>query len=131
MTSARVIGFLFVGAAAGIINVLSRIGLSRIFPYEMAVALAFPIALTFAFVVNRQHVFDGASGSAFEQYVKFAVVNLLALGQVWIISVALARVVFPRFGITWYPETIAHTAGVMSPLATSYFAYKYFVFSRR
>lgn len=131
MKSPRIIGFLLVGAVAGLINVLSRIGLSLVFPYEIAVALAFPIALTFAFVANRQHVFEGAPGSASGQYVKFAAVNLLAsLGQVWLISIVLARFFFPRFGFTWHSETIAHAIGVMSPLATSFFAYKYFVFKQ-
>jgi putative flippase GtrA len=131
MRLSRFVRFVLVGVAAGAINILARIGLSRVFSYEIAVALAFPIALTFAFVINRRHVFDGAVGSAREQYAKFAAVNLLALVQVWAISVALARVVFPHVGLTWHAETIAHSIGVMSPIATSFFAYKYFVFARK
>jgi putative flippase GtrA len=55
-------------------------------------------------------------------------VNLLALVQVWLISVGLVRLVFPAIGFIWQAETMAHAIGVVSPVITSYFAHKYYSF---
>jgi len=118
-----------VGLLAALINVVARLLFNQMMSYELAVALAFPIALTVAFALNRRYVFDGHGGDAKGQYVKFAIVNLLALSQVWLISVGLARLVFPSLAFTWHADTIAHIIGVGSPVLTSYFAYKYFVFA--
>ena len=128
MRSLKALGFVIVGITAGIINVLTRMLLNLWLPYEIAIALAFPVALTFAFVLNREHVFKASSGSGGEQYLKFAIVNLLTLVQVWMVSVGLTRFLFPYIGVTWHPEGVAHLIGVLSPIATSFFAYKNFVF---
>ena len=127
MTS-QAIGFVLVGLLAGLVNVLARIAFNYFVPYEVAVTLAFPVALTVAFVLNRKHVFRATEATAHGQYAKFALVNVLALAQVWFISVGLAKVVFPQLGLVWHAETIAHTIGVASPIATSFLGYKYFVF---
>ncbi len=55
------------------------------------------------------------------QYVQFAIVNLLALVQVWLISVGLLQLVFGhRLWMT--SGNLAHGIGVVSPILTSYFA---------
>ena len=128
--SARALGFVVVGGIAGGVNVAARAFFSQFFPYELAVMLAFPVALTVAFLLNRHYVFQATAGAPSGQYGKFALVNILALLQVWAISVGLVRLVFPSIGLVWHAELIAHTAGVLSPIATSFFAYKYFVFAR-
>lgn len=125
----RSLKYVSVGLLAALVNVVARLFFNQIVSYELAVALAFPVALTVAFALNRHYVFDGRGGDAKGQYVKFAIVNLLALSQVWIISVGLARFVFPGAGFTWHADTIAHIIGVGSPILTSYFAYKHFVFA--
>lgn len=126
--TAQSIRFVVVGLLAGAVNVLTRILVNQIASYEVAVALAFPVALTVAFALNRNYVFGGSRGSPAAQYLKFALINLLALAQVWLISVGLARYLFPAMGFTWHADTIAHIIGVGSPIVTSFFAYKYFVF---
>lgn len=128
--STQAIGFVFVGLLAGGVNVVSRILFNYVVPYEVAIVLAFPAALTVAFVLNRWLVFRATEGEASTQYAKFAMVNILALAQVWLVSVGLARVLFPLVGFTWHAETIAHAVGVASPIVTSFVAYKYFVFAR-
>lgn len=121
-------GFIAVGLFAGAANILARIGLSTWFNYQIAVALAFPIALSIAYVANRQFVFDGDKQASVGEFSRFALVNIIALAQVWVISVGLARFVFPAIGFTWCADTVAHAIGVGSPILTSFFAYKLFVF---
>jgi putative flippase GtrA len=117
-----------VGAAAAAVNILSRVVFSQFVRFEYAVALAFPIALTFAFVMSRWFVFEIFRRNIWAQYVRFLIVNLFALVQVWFVSVGLAGFLFPAIGWTWYPELLAHTIAVASPILTSYYAHKAFTF---
>ena len=55
----------------------------------------------------------------------------LAVAQVWIVSVGLARFVFPAIGFTWHDETVAHVIGVLVPVVTSYLGHKHFSFAAR
>jgi putative flippase GtrA len=120
--------FLFVGIAAAAVNILSRVLISNLVPFEYAVALAFPIALTFAFSMSRFFVFEASRRSTWEQYLRFWLVNLAALVQVWLISVGLSFWVFPKIGWTFHAELVAHTLAVCSPVLTSYYAHKVFTF---
>jgi hypothetical protein len=61
-------------------------------------------------------------------YGRFFVVNLAALAQVWLISVALYRLIFPMIGFEWHAELVAHSVGVLSPVVTSYYAHKHYSF---
>lgn len=110
-------------------NILARLGFSLVTSFEVAIVLAFPIALTVAFVLNRRFVFAAGDGHAPTQYARFLIVNLVALVQVFVVSVLLARVVFPWAEFTWNAETVAHVIGVLSPIITSYVFHKRFTFS--
>jgi putative flippase GtrA len=127
----RFLSFVVVGGIAAVVNVLSRALFNLVMPYEAAIVAAFPMALTTAFVLNRVYVFAGTSGSIFGQYLRFLAVNLLALAQVWIVSVALARAIFPWLGFVWHAETVAHMIGVLSPVVTSYVGHQRFTFAQR
>ncbi len=122
--------FLVVGGTAAIINLLTRILFSQAVIYEIAVVLAYVIAMTCAFLMNRRFVFDGRDGDTRSQYLRFAIVNLLALAQVWLVSVGTLRMIFPAIGYTWHAETVAHALGVMSPVITSFFGHKYYTFRK-
>ena len=122
------VGFAIVGAVAAATNVVARIAFQIVVPYEMAIVLAFPFGLTTAFVLNSRYVFGAGRSGAATAYWRFTFVNLVALVQVWIVSVLLDRVAFPGLGFTWHAETTAHTLGVLSPVITSYFAHKHFSF---
>ncbi|MBB3542453.1 GtrA family protein [Rhizobium sp. BK399] len=121
--------FLAVGGVSAGLNVAARMGFNLVTSYEVAIVLAFPVALTAAFVLNRRYVFQATGSNQKEQYVRFAIVNLIALIQVWLVSVGLANWVFPFVKYTWHSETIAHGIGVLSPVVTSYLAHKHFTFS--
>jgi len=128
---ARFGGFLAVGLFAAVVNVAARAAFSLVVPYEAAIVLAFPVALTTAFLLNRRFVFPEAGSDARGQYLRFTLVNLAALAQVWLVSVALARFILPAIAWEWEPELVAHSIGVASPVLTSYYAHKWFTFRAR
>lgn len=121
--------FVLIGGLSAVINVGARIAFNLVVSYELAIVLAFPIALTVAFALNRRYVFEAGFGNRLKQYLRFTIVNLIALLQVWLVSIGLARWLFPMIALSWHGETIAHAIGVLSPVVTSYTAHKYFTFS--
>jgi putative flippase GtrA len=122
-----VVRFLVAGAVAAGVNVLSRIILNHFLSYDLSIVGAFIIALTTGFALNRAMVFT-AEGSIVGQYSRFALVNLLALAQVWLVSISLARWGLPALGFVQHAETAAHVIGVLSPVLTSYWAHRHFTF---
>jgi putative flippase GtrA len=125
---ARFLRFLVTGGLAAGVNIVSRILFDRAVVYEIAVVLAYLVGMTTAFILARLFVFDGRAGDARGQYMRFALVNVLAFAQVWIVSVGLDRYIFPAIGWTWQAATLAHAIGVVSPVAASYFGHRKFSF---
>ncbi|CAN7660476.1 GtrA family protein [Rhizobium sp. LjRoot258] len=130
MVQSPIVRFVLVGGLAAVINVTARIVFNTVTSYEFAIVLAFPVALTVAFALNRRFVFQGGEGNRTQQYIRFTIVNLLALVQVWLVSIVLDRWLMNTLGSNWHRETIAHAVGVLSPVATSYAAHKYFTFAK-
>ena len=124
----RLTRFVLVGGVAAAVNILSRAVISQFVSFEYAVALAYPIGLTFAFVLSRRFVFELSRRSIWAQYARFVIVNIFALIQIWAVSIGLVRFLFPAIGWTWYPELLGHTIAVASPVFTSYYAHKAFTF---
>lgn len=122
--------FAIVGGLAAGLNVVSRWLLSFVVPFEVAIVLAFVVGLTTAFFLNRAFVFERSGRSVASEAWRFLAVNLLALGQVWVIAVLLARWLFPAVNWTWHSELIAHTIAVLSPVVTSYYAHRLFTFGK-
>jgi putative flippase GtrA len=127
----RLLLFIGIGGFASLVNLVARILFDGFTSYEVAILLAFPVALTTAFLLNRALVFDASSGDWRRQYWRFLLVNLIALVQVFLISIAFARLIFPAVGFDWHAETIAHAIGLASPILTSYWAHKHFSFSSK
>jgi len=125
----RLLLFVLVGAFASAVNLGARILIDRVTSYEIAIVLAFPIALTTAFLLNRAFIFKPIGDAWRAQFLRFLLVNLAALVQVFAISVVLARFVFPLVGVRYHAETIAHGIGLLSPILTSYYAHKRFTFA--
>ncbi|QDM17985.1 GtrA family protein [Tardiphaga sp. vice278] len=123
--------FLLVGGFAAGVNVLSRIIFNLSFSYDVSVVLAYPVGMTVAYVLNRIYVFETSGRGVAGEYVRFGLVNVVALIQVWLVSVGLAHHLFPAIGFTWFADTIAHGIGVAVPIFTSYFGHKHFSFARR
>ena len=121
--------FVGVGGFASLVNLVARILFDRVTSYEAAIVLAFPVGLTTAFLLNRLLVFKPVGSAWHGQYLRFLIVNLVALGQVFLVSLLFARVIFPRVGMTWQADTVAHGIGLLSPLLTSYHLHKRFSFA--
>jgi putative flippase GtrA len=126
---ARFARFLVTGGIAAGVNIATRWLLDFVVVYEVAVALAYLVGMTTAFVLARLFVFEQAGGSVHGQYARFTLVNAVAFLQVWIVSVGLARLLFPAISFRWHAETVAHVIGVVIPVATSYLGHKKFSFS--
>jgi putative flippase GtrA len=125
----RVVLFVLVGGIAAGVNIVSRIVFSLAVPYEVAIVLAYGCGMTTAYVLNRMLVFMPSGRRVSHEYLRFALVNLVAAAQVWIVSVALARFAFPWVGFAWHAETVAHVIGIVVPAFTSYFGHKHFSFA--
>ena len=123
--------FLVVGGFAAIINVLSRIAFNLLCSYEVSIVLAYLCGMTTAYVLNRIYVFEPSGRSVAAEYLRFGIVNVMALVQVWLVSVGLANYLFPAIRFAWNADTIAHGIGVAVPIVSSYFGHKYFSFSAR
>jgi putative flippase GtrA len=123
--------FLLTGGVAAGVNVVVRWLLSHAMVYEIAVVVAYLVGMTTAYLLSRAFVFARSGRTVVDEAVRFALVNVVALVQVWVVSVGLARLVFPAIGFAWHAEDIAHLIGVAIPAVTSYFGHRHFSFSKR
>jgi putative flippase GtrA len=122
--------FLLAGGSAAVVNIVTRIAINWFVPYEVAIVPAYLCGMTTAYLLNKFFVFSSADRAVASEYARFAIVNLVAIAQVWIVSVGLARVLFPMIGFDWHADTVAHVIGVASPVYTSYLGHKHFSFSK-
>ena len=123
--------FFVAGGVAAAVNWLSRIAFSAFVSLELAVIFAFGVGLTTGYLLNRRFVFESSGRSVQDEYSRFLLVNLVALVQVFAITIGLSRWFFPALDFTWHKDEIAHAIGVASPIITSYIGHKYFTFSQR
>lgn len=131
MISSPFVRFVLSGGIAAGVNVLSRAALSTITSYSAAIVIAYLIGMTTAYGLMKLFVFEESGRRPEAEYLRFGLVNMVALAQVWLVSVGLARWLFPLVGFGFHPEVVAHVIGVLSPVATSYFLHKYFTFSSK
>ena len=123
--------FLLVGGGAAAAQWLSRFGFSLALPYEAAIGAAFVVGLVIAFELNRRYVFPSAPSERRRQFIRFLMVNLLAFGLVWLISVSVGELVLPRFLPRPVAHAIGHGLGIISPVALSYILHKRYTFRER
>jgi putative flippase GtrA len=116
--------FLLAGGAAAAANYGSRFVFSLWLRYEWAIVLAFLVGLAVGFVLMRAYVFNAQDKALGPQVAKFLAVNLFALMQTLLVSVALARWVLPVMGVVSHTEALGHLAGVLVPTVTSYFGHR-------
>ena len=104
--------FVLVGGVAAGANISSPWLLSSIVPFETAVFFAYLVGMIVAFILTRKYVFKKSTHRVSTEATRFVLVNLLALVQVWLISVGLANWICPMVGLIWQAELIAHILGV-------------------
>jgi putative flippase GtrA len=116
--------FLATSGTAAAVNFGSRIVYSHWVDFPVAVALAFVTAMTTAFILARLFVFRESRQKIHRSALFFLLVNLVALAQTWIISMVLAYYALPAMGVIDHVPEIAHAAGVVAPVFTSYIGHK-------
>lgn len=122
--------FLVAGGVAAVVNIAARYVINKFTYFEVAVVVAYMIGLLTAYILCRLFVFGPSGRSRSSELHRFVVVNIGALFVVWVVSVGLARVIFPALNFTWHAEDIAHVTGVLAPAIVSFFGHKYYSFRR-
>lgn len=123
--------FLITGGIAALVNVVSRVGFSQVLRFELAVLLAYGVGMLTAYVLARKFVFLQSSTSVRRSFAAFALVNLFAVLQTWLVSVGLRNWLLPLLGIVVLRDLIAHGIGVAVPVLSSYFGHKHLSFRQR
>jgi putative flippase GtrA len=113
---------------AAVINFSSRIIFSLVFHFIVAVILAYIIGMVTAFALCKAFVFEPSNQSVVKQFYYFTLVNIVAIIQTIPISIFLAKWLFPKIGMDFYDEEIAHFIGIVVPIISSYFGHKKFSF---
>lgn len=122
--------FLVVGGFAALVNFISRILINEWVGYRLAVILAYLVGMLTAFILSKIYVFEKSGRHHWHELRDFTLVNLLAVVQVWLISVGLAEYLFPAAGYTFYAPEVAHLIGLAIPAVTSYLGHKYYSFRK-
>lgn len=122
--------FIIVGGIAALVNFLSRLFFSEWMSFRYAVFAAYIIGMLTAFILSKLHVFEASGRHPGHELFYFTMVNLVAVVQVWGISVGLAEYLFPAIEFTFYPQEVAHLIGLSIPVLSSYFGHKYLSFAK-
>lgn len=120
--------FLLTGGFAAAVNFGRRIVYNHWVGFSAAVVLAYVTGMLTAFILAKLFVFKDAKQDVVRSALWFIAVNLLAVAQTWVISMALAYHLLPAMGIEHFRHEIAHAAGVMIPVFTSYLGHKHLSF---
>jgi putative flippase GtrA len=129
--SVKFLSFVLAAGMSVPINVLVRMGLSLLAPYEVAVVIAHLAGMAAAFLATKLFVFEASGRPVGSEMVRFAMVNLVSLAQTWIVAVGLVRLVFPAVGMTSSPELVAHVAGLATTSVTSVLLHRHFSFRHK
>lgn len=118
---------------AALINFGSRFAYNLFVDFSTAVVLAFLTGLTTGYILNKLFVFTTSGNSMAREVWWFVVINLFALAQTWGLSVYLADILPGHLPVSAdsqreVAEAIAHGAGILLPVFTSYIGHKYLTF---
>jgi putative flippase GtrA len=122
--SRQFVVFLVTGGVAAGVNFGSRILLNQWMSFSSAVVLAYLCGMVTAFVLARLFVFRDSTQSVRRSAGWFVLVNIVAIAQTWGISLWLLHTMLPWVGVTRFAPEIAHGAGVVVPVFTSYLGHK-------
>ena len=116
--------FLVTGGIAALVNFFSRILFNLYWSFSTSVILAYLAGMCTAFVLAKIFVFKESAQSIHRSAVIFALVNVVAVAQTWCISMGLDYYILPKLGVTNFAPEIAHAAGVLFPVFTSFLGHK-------
>ncbi len=130
LANSELLRFILVGGFAALVNFVSRILLNFEYSFRISVVIAYLIGMTTAYLLTKFLVFAPSGKNPLKEFGYFAIVNGVAIIQVWLISVGLAEYFFPKIEFELYPNEIAHFIGISVPVLTSYYGHKYFSFKQ-
>lgn len=122
--------FVLVGGFAALVNLASRWLLNLFMGYSPAILVAYLCGMATAFVLSKLFVFPKSRLGTHVELLRFSLVNLAAVIQVWVVSMLLGEWLLPLLGIVKYAHDIGHIVGVAVPVFTSYLGHKHFSFQR-
>ncbi|MEJ2670392.1 MAG: GtrA family protein [Gammaproteobacteria bacterium] len=120
--------FLMTGGLAALVNFSSRIFYNQWLDFSFAIVVAYITGMITAFILAKIFVFTESQQPWHHSAIYFALINLFAIAQTWIISMGLAYYFFPKIHFHAYPNELAHAIGIAAPVFTSYLGHKYFSF---
>ena len=120
--------FLLTGGIAAAVNFGSRILCNQWMGFSAAIVLAYITGMVTAFVLARLFVFRDSQRALHHSALYFVLVNGVAVLQTWAISLLLADWLLPALGVHQYVHELAHAAGVVVPVFTSYLGHKHLSF---
>lgn len=120
--------FLLTGGTAAAVNFASRILYNHWLDYSTSIIVAYLTGMVTAFVLARLFVFTESSQNWQRSALIFTLVNVVAVAQTWAVSMGMAYYVLPEAGITRFAPEIAHAAGIIVPVFTSYLGHKHWSF---
>jgi len=125
--SRQFVVFLLTGGTAALVNFFSRIIYSQWLGFSSAVILAYLTGMVTAYVLARVYVFTGSHRLS-RSILYFTLINMLAIVQTWLISLLMLHHVLPAFDIVRFAPEVAHAAGIVAPVFTSFLGHKYLSF---
>lgn len=126
--SQEFIRFLVTGGIAALVNFFSRIVLNLWLSFSTSIILAYLIGMVTAFSLVKFFVFTSSTQSLASSAGRFVAVNVVAIAQTWLVSMAFDRYLLPWIGITQFSHEIAHAIGIGVPVFTSYLGHKHWSF---
>ena len=121
--------FVLTGGIAALSNILSRLGVSKILQFELAIIIAYLIGMFIAYILAKKFVFFNSKKSIKSSLVGFTLINLLAIMQTWLVSIGIKAFLINFVESIFITELVAHTSGVIVPVFTSFFGHKYISFN--
>ena len=125
--SAQFLKFLFVGVTAAFANWIARYGFSVIWPFPVAVALAYIVGMAVAYSLNRAAVFPTSNRPVLKQSMEFALINVLFFPVVWSASLLLNEIL-GYLRIVRFSEGAAHALALSIPMMLTFLIYKFRTF---
>ena len=116
--------FLVTGGIAALVNFFSRILFNLYWSFSTSVILAYLAGICTAFFLAKLFVFKESTQSIHRSAVIFTLVNVVAAAQTWGISMGLDYYILLELGVADFAPEIAHAAGVLFPVFTSYLGHK-------
>lgn len=126
--SRQFLAFLVTGGIAALVNFGSRLVYDQWMSFSSAVILAYITGMITAYLLARIFVFTASTQPLSHSVLFFVLINVLAVAQTWLVSMLLAYQLLPALGMRAFVPEIAHAAGIVVPVFTSYLGHKYWSF---